>query len=309
MVHWADQPPVIAGVDGSIRSRLVVRMAAAEAALRGAPLHVVMTVPAHRHAAPHTLHGSRARAAEQELIASAGAELPTDRVFAETIPGHPVDVLTDLSYGAALIVVGHRGRAALTAAVRGSVGIDVAARAHCPVLLVAETAGDPAAAGGTRPVVLGLDNRRDSPALLTAGFAAARARRAPLHVVHVWAPAMAMRPTGMPRDCELAAERAEALDVLRRLVVSERASHPTVEVEERVLPGEPGPVLVALSADAQLLVVGSRGRSARSGLLLGSVSQAALRGAHCPVLVVPPGARIPGPRTVRTEASRAVPTA
>jgi nucleotide-binding universal stress UspA family protein len=57
---------------------------------------------------------------------------------------------------------------------------------------------------------------------------------------------------------------------------------PTV-VEER----HPADALVELASDADLLVVGSRGRGGFQELMLGSVSHASVMHATCPVVVVP----------------------
>src|SRR5437763_11085102 len=74
--------------------------------------------------------------------------------------------------------------------------------------------------------------------------------------------------------------------VLREVVERARTDHPAVKVETAVIEGPPARVLVDLPADADLLVVGSRGRGGFSGLLLGSVSQQCIHHAHCPVTVV-----------------------
>lgn len=61
-----------------------------------------------------------------------------------------------------------------------------------------------------------------------------------------------------------------------------------VEVEARVqLDERPAFILITAAAEAELLVVGSRGRGGFKGLLLGSVSTACVHHASCPVVVVP----------------------
>jgi nucleotide-binding universal stress UspA family protein len=63
-------------------------------------------------------------------------------------------------------------------------------------------------------------------------------------------------------------------------------------VERRVQYGVPSEQLarVAEQEDAEMIVVGSRGRGALKAALLGSVSSNVLASARCPVLIVPPGA-------------------
>jgi nucleotide-binding universal stress UspA family protein len=68
--------------------------------------------------------------------------------------------------------------------------------------------------------------------------------------------------------------------------VSEIAPSPAVPVETLVAEGDPTESLIEASKHAQLLVLGSRGRSPFAGLMLGSVSQACAAHAACPVVVV-----------------------
>jgi len=76
------------------------------------------------------------------------------------------------------------------------------------------------------------------------------------------------------------AERAAEEELAAVLV-----DYPDVVGHTTVVEGHPAPILIDLSRDADLLVLGSRGHGEFAGMLLGSVSQHCVATAHCPVLV------------------------
>ncbi|MHB1585399.1 MAG: universal stress protein [Acidimicrobiales bacterium] len=135
--------------------------------------------------------------------------------------------------------------------------------------------------GRDRPVVVGVDG--SSASLRAAEWAAgeARCRHLRLRLVHVnfWTDAALSTP-GFEDEA-----RRQSL-VLEQAAARVRASHPDVEVECRSLEPPTGAALVRESADATLLVVGSRGLGAVRGLVLGSVSRECVQHARCSVLVV-----------------------
>ncbi|MFD4951404.1 universal stress protein [Streptomyces sp. NPDC058451] len=154
----------------------------------------------------------------------------------------------------------------------------------------------------TPPVVAAVDGSDDSLRALDWALDAARRRDAPLRAVHVRQYAALAQPdilvAGPPGD-----DGDPVLDQARAHL-GERVSG--TEVEFAGLDGLPGALLPELGAEAQLLVLGSRGRGGFASLLLGSSSLAAARDADCPVVVVPrPGREVhgetaagPGPRVV-----------
>ncbi|TDD40863.1 universal stress protein [Saccharopolyspora elongata] len=78
----------------------------------------------------------------------------------------------------------------------------------------------------------------------------------------------------------------EAWEIVGGVVDQLAARWPQLKIEPTVVHGHPADVLMHLSGDAQLVVVGSRGRSTLSATLLGSVSSQVATHARCPVVVV-----------------------
>jgi nucleotide-binding universal stress UspA family protein len=137
-------------------------------------------------------------------------------------------------------------------------------------------------------IVVGIDGSVEARRALHWALDEARLRGARLHVVHAWLYQFTGGPGYMPAagtdlrgTLELEAERVldEALASMGTV---------GVEVERTAVEGPPAATLVAAAADAELLVVGSRGRGGFAGLLLGSVSQQCAHHAPCPVVIVPP---------------------
>lgn len=80
--------------------------------------------------------------------------------------------------------------------------------------------------------------------------------------------------------------RREIEELVRRAAADASAAHPDIEVTGQVLDGPPALVLQERSADAGLLVLGSRGHGGFAGLLVGSTAVSVTAHAHCPVVVV-----------------------
>jgi len=141
-------------------------------------------------------------------------------------------------------------------------------------------------------IVVGVDGSEGSLRALRWAADEARLRDAVLEVVTSWHyPVLATIPAFgvQPPAEELAEEARKGLIELLRSEGITSASGLTVF--ERVVEGSPAGVLVDAAADADLLVLGSRGHGGFSGLLLGSVSQTVVSHARCPVVVVPPSDR------------------
>jgi nucleotide-binding universal stress UspA family protein len=138
-----------------------------------------------------------------------------------------------------------------------------------------------------RPVVVGVDGSTDAGRAIEYGAWEARRRRRPLRLVHGFVPVPMFGPTALVAlDIEgpLRATREMINDQARE--TSRR--YPDLSVTTSVVAGSPAGVLVEESAEASVIVVGSRGRGGFAGLLSGSVSTQVATHAEAPVVVLRP---------------------
>ncbi|MEV1289578.1 universal stress protein [Micromonospora sp. NPDC049679] len=258
--------PVVVGVKATKAQFPAVRLARREALLRKRRLHVVHAFvwpPFAPPDAPGGDYGSPRQDAERivaDAVAEARADRPALPVSGEVVDAAPLPTLLNLSARAALLVLGNETLRASVSMPVDSVAVQVSARAGCPVI-VTDGSERPRA-----PVVVGVDGSPWMAPTLDLAFEEAALRRAPLIVVHAGA-------SGAPTDGDPLLDGALAPWLTR---------HPDVPVERRPVAGRADVALGELSREAQLLVVGARGWQAR---LLGSVTQAMLHHAACPVAV------------------------
>ncbi|MCW2510700.1 MAG: universal stress protein UspA [Modestobacter sp.] len=293
---------VVVGVDGSAGSLTALRWAMHWALVRGAEVAVLAAYPTVAYwtdaeivdlgalDAVHDDTWARARAAVDAVRDSDSAvrDVP---VSLHVEGGRAAEQLVRRSAEADLVVVGSRGRSLVRGALLGSVALHCVSAAECPVVVVPLPGrwGQPQAAS---TVVVGVDGSERATAALSAavqeagpGGSVTAVRAQP--VTDLWSDQYVVLP---PSQQQRHADALRDLETsVGQVLMATTGDCPAVSC--LALPGPTGPVLVEQAADADLLVVASRGRGEFRGLVLGSVALHCVVHAPCPVLVVRPVVR------------------
>ncbi|MFB7835152.1 universal stress protein [Streptomyces sp. NPDC056056] len=287
------ESPLVVGVDGSDASLTALDWAVDEAVRHGFSLRIVHASMWERY---------------EGVVPTWATNRPSGQVLAENIAGTAAErarrrapdlplttevLAEDAASGllregreGSILVVGSRGRGEFADLLLGSVSLVVAARAHCPVVIIR---GDRQALEARHErVLLGVgEHDVDSPAVRFA-FREAALRDAELDAVRAW-----RRPAHGPAD-HLLMKRAggtyfaeESTELLDKALEAAASEHPQVRLRRSSVEGPAHKILTERSAAADLLVVGARRRDGLVGLELGRVAHRALHHALCPVAVVP----------------------
>lgn len=292
--------PVVVGVDGSPSALDAVRWAAETAASRKLELRIVHAFGYARQGlgselwSADTVHAAFRAEAEAALDEAVKAATTTaaDIAISPMVSDHPpAPLLLAESRRARMVVLGATGLGGFGRLLLGSTAAEVATHASCPVVVTRRRSDDMPAAAGS-PVVVGVDGSPVSERAIGTAFEEASLRGVPLVAVHAWLDIEYYGAYGAFHETRAYLESAPAEQERERLLAERLAGwperYPDVAVERVVVLDRPRRQLLERSRTASLLVVGSRGRGGFRGLVLGSVSQALINHAECPVMVVHP---------------------
>ncbi len=298
MTSNPDRQPIVVGVDRSTSALQAARWAADEAARRRAPLRLVHAVtistPAYAGGLgyPQSFFDALESDGRQLLVETETAihqvhpELDVD---VEVQTADAVPALIEESDNARLVVLGSRGLGGFSGILVGSTAVALVAHGHCPVAVIRGPKPEeaPLAHG---PVVVGVDGSPVSESALAMAFDEASLRAADLVAVHTWIEFSSDSAYAFAHQFIVDWEVIETRegDLLAERLAGWQERYPDVTVRRVVTRDRPVRCLLEHAADAQLLVVGSRGHSGLPGMLLGSTSQALIYHAPCPLLVVRP---------------------
>ena len=281
--------PVVVGYDGSGEGYAALDWALAEARRRESQLVMLVASGIPYLAAPEMSAASPRRdEVTAKLVDEAkgyAAKATGVDVSIESPLRSPAASLVDASANAELVVIGRHARSAIGEAFWGSTSAQVAAHASCPVVVVDRPVGEDSAA----PVVVAVDGSDHGRAALEFAFQRSAELDAPLVAVHAWWLDVSdhLADSWLPDDLVEGVENA-AQAVLDESLAPWIEKFPDVVVRKILTRQYPVDAALNAAGDAQVIVVGSRGRGGFAGLLLGSVSQGLLHDTAraCPLAVV-----------------------
>ncbi|GAA1868955.1 universal stress protein [Brevibacterium marinum] len=311
---------IIVGVDGSANSQCALQWAIRHAQLTSSEIRLVAayTVPGVNMTQADIVYPADfdtvLKRSVQQLVDDSARTVTDASVPVSTVvfPGDASGVLVDNSKNADLAVIGARGRGGFAGRLLGSVALAMPAHAHCPTVVIpstwpkrplpdrplpvdlpvrsstAQTAA--AESAGTRPdftgeVVAAIDPfETDGPVLREAALQA-RIYGLPLHLIGITATHV-LSPEWMPSETHLEKMYDEAVTSREEAVESLREEFPELSVRWSIFDAPATEVLISATYTAELMMIGSRGRSGFVSTILGSTSQAVLSHAVCPTRVV-----------------------
>ena len=282
---------IVVGVDESPAAKVAVQWAARDAELRKIPLTLVYAASPEVATWPdvrlpaglarwHQDHGRRLVDDAFKVVEEATQHGGPAEVHTEILSSAAVPTLVDLSKDAEMVVTGCRGSGRWPGRLMGSVSSGLLRYAHCPVAIIHDE--DPLMPHPSKaPVLVGIDGSSASELATAIAFDEASRRDVGLIAVHAWSDVDVSEWPGI----DWPATQSMAEEVLAERLAGWQEQYPDVQVSRTVVRDEPARQLVQRSEEAQLVVVGSRGRGGFAGMLVGSVGETVAQMARMPIIV------------------------
>ena len=283
---------IVVGIDESPAAKAAVQWATRDAGLRKIPLTLVHAISPE----VATWSNGRLPAGVARWQQDRGRRLVDDafkvveeisqhggpaEIHTELLPSAAVPALVDLSKDAEMMVAGQQGSGRWPGRLLGSVSSGLLRYAHCPVAIIHDQE-DPTTPGPSQaPVLVGIDGSPASELATAIAFDEASRRNVGLVALHAWSDADV---SDWP-EIDWPAAESMAEELLAERLAGWQDQYPDMQVNRIVLRDKPARQLVQRSENAQLIVVGSRGRGGFAEILVGSVGETVAQMARVPVIV------------------------
>lgn len=293
-------PAVIVGVDGSTTAHAALVWATEAAVRRREQLRIVhglgmpMVMGTFSNSKSERYRSSEAtREAGHTLLTESaeyarGARPGLDVATVLASEDAPAVLLNEAKHGD-VIVVGSRGLGAVRAIMLGSVSVRASSHAPCPVVIVPESDDRDRHRG---KVVVGVDGSDSSRRALRFALHHALATGSEVVVVNSWEVPLPADQASLAADVQSLHEDVfdrqseEVVAGVLAEVIDDRTEN--LDISAVRMQANPVEALLKAGEEADLIVVGSRGRGGVRGLVMGSTSQGVLHNARGPVAVLPP---------------------
>jgi nucleotide-binding universal stress UspA family protein len=283
---------IVVGVDDSPAAKAAVEWGARDAELRRIPLTLVHAISPNltswwNKPLPPGLaqwqkdHGRRLLDDAVKIVEKTCQHGGPTTIHTEVLSSAAVPTMIDLSQDAEMVVTGSDGSDSWSNRLLGSVSSGLIRHAHCPVAIT--HAEEPLAPRrGQAPVLVGIDGSSESELATAIAFEEASRRNVGLIALHAWSD---VDVSDWP-DVDWPAAQSMSEQKLAERLAGWSEQYPDVNVHRIVVRDQPARQLVTHSAEAQLIVVGSRGRGGFGEMVVGSVSESVALLARTPVIVV-----------------------
>jgi nucleotide-binding universal stress UspA family protein len=282
---------LLLATDGSEFSEGAIREAirlAKQCSSKLSVISVIETNPEYETIAPQLLE--KAERSTREHLESIKARAEKEGVAVTTGILEGEDSYNYIATEAAksktsMIIMGRRGRTGLKRLAMGSTTARVIGHAPCNVLVVPR-----AAQVEFKDLVVATDGSKYSAAAASEAIGIAKRNNSKLTVISV-VPAELATPTDIEiamSDRELIAEKEMHVAEANAKTVKEAAQKEGVNVQAFVMTGKPADAIIETAKEkhADLIVLGSHGRTGLEKLLMGSVAERVIVLSPCAVLVV-----------------------